>query len=473
MDFAIFVLENNNLPNFLIVLIYDNVFAYEFGNRTFNESSKIGMTALPVTWNTARLLALLLNALSGILQYYDHEQRLDQDAIFGLKFLEAHLRQLDISIKQTEYHPEVFTILRNLSFNFGETARRHLLSMKDSKDLQLADFLLQKRLDVSIVQHRKLDETMRWSSKDMLARNEVHENESGPWFGNSSSFSKCLSSVADDQCNITDDCLKHFLAVNGLIGFQISRQVMLFVMSQALGCKEVVEQKLVQLTNISIDAYVLERCVNIHDEISKFRRDRKKLGRMLNPSNLDSLLEQVFVCLHFGFVEFGDPHVLITALQWQHPSLGCYTAQKPEPVPNLGLSSSFVKNDQNDQIEACRMQTTTIAALTLVTFLRYLLDPGPWAEFRFADHLVQIDQIVAEDHFRHFKYIEWVRDCPHEIHRMPRPPPVAYSPDLIAFMALLFFFIIGSIVAHQLCTGDHNAKIGKTKLLYPYAFKKL
>lgn len=218
------------------------------------------------------------------------------------------------------------------------------------------------------------------------------------------------------------------------------------------------------------------------------------------------MLNLVFVCLHFGFVEFGDPHVLITALQWQHPSLGCYTAQKPEPVPNLGLSSSFVKNDQNDQIgkiwylfvrfhmliiffdhsftitllfflilisEACRMQTTTIAALTLVTFLRYLLDPGPWAEFRFADHLVQIDQIVAEDHFRHFKYIEWVRDCPHEIHRMPRPPPVAYSPDLIAFMALLFFFIIGSIVAHQLCTGDHNAKIGKTKLLYPYAFKKL
>ncbi|KAI1722929.1 hypothetical protein Ddc_07113 [Ditylenchus destructor] len=369
------------------------------------------MTALPVTWNTARLLALLLNSLSGILQYYDHEQRLDQDAIFGLKFLEAHLRQLDISTKQTEYHPEVFTVLRNLSYNFGETARRHLLSMKDSRDRQLGDFLFKKKLDVSIVQHRKLDETMRWSSKDMLARNEF-------------------------------------------------------------GCKEDVEQKLVQLSNISIDAYVLERCVNIHDEISKYRRDRKKLGRMLNPSNLDLLLEQVFVCSHFGFVEFGDPHVLITALQWQHPSLGCYTAQKPEPVPNLGLSS-FAKNDQNDQIDACRMQTTTIAALTLVTFLRYLLDPGPWAEYRFADHLVQIDQIVAEDHFRHFKYIEWVRDFPHEIHRMARPPPVAYSPDLIAFMALLFFFIIGSIVAHQLCTGDHNAKIGKTKLLYPYAFKKL
>lgn len=109
--------------------------------------------------------------------------------------------------------------------------------------------------------------------------------------------------------------------------------------------------------------------------------------------------------------------------------------------------------------------------------MRYLLNPSPWPEFQFADHLVQIDKIISEDRFCHFNYLQWVRDSSillkHESH-LPKPPPMTWSPDLIAFVILLLVFVAGSIVAHYIwgnTVGD-NFKIGG-KRMYPYAFKKL
>lgn len=111
--------------------------------------------------------------------------------------------------------------------------------------------------------------------------------------------------------------------------------------------------------------------------------------------------------------------------------------------------------------------------------MRFLLDPGPWPDLHFADHLVQIDRIISEDRFQRFKYVQWVRDSSlHLMHAsqkiLPKPPPIAWSPDLIAFVILLLIFSVGSIVAHYIWgnnVGD-NFKIGG-KRVYPYAFKKL
>lgn len=39
-----------------------------------------------LTWNTARLLALILNALTGLMQHYKRESTLlDSDSIFALR----------------------------------------------------------------------------------------------------------------------------------------------------------------------------------------------------------------------------------------------------------------------------------------------------------------------------------------------------------------------------------------------------
>lgn len=40
-----------------------------------------------------------------------------------------------------------------------------------------------------------------------------------------------------------------------------------------------------------LDAYISERCSNIHDELVRFRRDKKKLARVVS-SSLDLIMEQ-------------------------------------------------------------------------------------------------------------------------------------------------------------------------------------
>lgn len=43
-----------------------------------------------LTWNTARLLALIFNALTGLMQYYEHESKfLESDSIFALKLAQG------------------------------------------------------------------------------------------------------------------------------------------------------------------------------------------------------------------------------------------------------------------------------------------------------------------------------------------------------------------------------------------------
>uniref|UniRef100_A0A915EL16 Uncharacterized protein n=1 Tax=Ditylenchus dipsaci TaxID=166011 RepID=A0A915EL16_9BILA len=339
--------------------------------------------------------------------------------------------------------------------------------------------LVDKSLSVPFHPHRKLDERLRWGNKDILDRGTEHE--SGPWFVDSSNapshLNQCLFSLISKQCSMPSDCIQKFLTSKGLIGYDISRQVLFVSLAQMAGCNDAIEKMIKENSeNMSIDGFISERCTNIHDEM--VRRDKKKLARIANPS-LDLMMEQVFVCLQYGYLEFANPHSLVTALAWQHPVLGCYTLQKPESIPNLGLSSGLkiVSDNQSDQQGTCLLHTSTVVGLGIVMFLRFLLDPGPWPELRFVDQLVQIDQIVAEDHFEHFKYIDWVRDSnfPHEIRGMPRPPPMAWSPDLVAFMVLLFFCIIGSVIGHHLFTNNKNygRMGGKVKQMYPYAFKKL
>lgn len=90
-----------------------------------------------------------------------------------------------------------------------------------------------------------------------------------------------------------------------------------------------------------------------------------------------------------------------------------------------------------------------------------------------------VDKIVSEDHFSHFKYIKWVRDSSlylmYESNKiLPKPPPINWSPDLIAFVILLLIFVTGTIIAQYIWGNNagNKFKIGK-KRMYPYAFKKL
>lgn len=78
--------------------------------------------------------------------------------------------------------------------------------------------------------------------------------------------------------------------------------------------------------------------------MAKYRKDKKKLAR-ISSSELDLLMEQVFVCLHFGYLDFANPYYIATALAWQHQNLGCYTIQKPENMPKISLGEDILYSD--------------------------------------------------------------------------------------------------------------------------------
>uniref|UniRef100_A0A915EJN2 Uncharacterized protein n=1 Tax=Ditylenchus dipsaci TaxID=166011 RepID=A0A915EJN2_9BILA len=103
------------------------------------------MVALPIamlSWNTARLLALVLNCFSGLMQYYQKEQvanSLDMDAMLGLRLLQGHLRglcELNTINANGGFHPTILSTIRNLSHIAGDIAEKAMLSSKPGDDAQ-------------------------------------------------------------------------------------------------------------------------------------------------------------------------------------------------------------------------------------------------------------------------------------------------------------------------------------------------
>lgn len=146
-------------------------------------------------------------------------------------------------------------------------------------------------------------------------------------------------------------------------------------------------------------------------------------------------------------------------------------------MPEVGIVADLASNDRSNdahqihQEDACHDHTTVVAMASLLIFLNFLMNPSPWPEYHLSDKLMTVDQIVAEDRFRNFRYIDWVKDAhfPSNI-RLPKPPPMAWSPDLIAFMALLFIVVAGSVLAHHLFSSNRYCR---TKRMYHFAYKKL
>ena len=61
--------------------------------------------------------------------------------------------------------------------------------------------------------------------------------------------------------------------------------------------------------------------------------------KMMTNSNIQIFI--AFLCGHQGFVQFGNPHLLLAMLSWQHPELGCWTTKRAEPVPDFGMKAAI------------------------------------------------------------------------------------------------------------------------------------
>lgn len=120
-----------------------------------------------------------------------------------------------------------------------------------------------------------------------------------------------------------------------------------------------------------------------------------------------------------------------------------------------------------------------LAFNALTASLQLLINPPSWPELRLHDQelLVHMNQIPAEERFKQLQYVLWVRDANLPSNLRLRPPPFAWSPDLIAFVILAFVFVAGSVIAHYIFTQQYGHGVGPRphdiKQFYKFAYKRL
>ncbi|KAL3115526.1 hypothetical protein niasHT_018159 [Heterodera trifolii] len=459
------------------------------------------MAVLPpvqlLSWSSARLLALLLNALCGLYQYLDRDKNgidtgrgkadIDWDTPLGLRLIQESLQTIDRQLRGRGFHPTIFSAIRNLSVQ-GDFLLKERMDGTRNRNSEMFEklmplFMVRSRMEFG--EHKLVDEGLRWADKEQSDRSKTSQEGGGGtkdklWLRETADGLSCLLSSMHPKCKISSKCAEYFSA-KGKIGTALSEQLFFLQLLH----EELVTKCSEQLTSAHSDSnfslfgdihpnlttsLTSEKCANIFDELNAWttqKNSRKKLARA-NVEALALLTEQTFLCGRLGFVQFATPQLLVTLLSWQHPKLGCWTAQKPDLINNFGvrtaielemfksvplegkMSAENEKTEMSSREDAhCLPHLSIVAGLAISSvYLRVLLDPGPWPELSLAEHLIQIDGIVAEDKFCHFSYLEWVRDSllAAGVERtglqLLRPPSSSWSPDLIAFVFLLFFIII-------------------------------
>jgi hypothetical protein len=92
-----------------------------------------------LSWNHARLLALILNALGGLELYFDSNPNdLTVNELFGLRRAQTLLHQLDTSFAANGMNKEVFVAIRGLSQKTDMIIERGMDRLK-SKNEKLAE----------------------------------------------------------------------------------------------------------------------------------------------------------------------------------------------------------------------------------------------------------------------------------------------------------------------------------------------
>ncbi|KAI6210039.1 Mediator complex subunit rgr-1 [Aphelenchoides besseyi] len=427
-----------------------------------------------LSWNNARLMALLLNSLTGLLTYFDSNvDDLTLDTLFALRIQQSQLQLLNERFSSNGIHREVFSVIGNLSRRTDRLVERGLDRWKETNSADVL-FLLEPKRQLPLQPYQRLDERWRWQSKSGVefgTKNIEWLNKNGRLFECLLELRVCsqLSSGCQLRFTIDSNASQRPLA-------PVAEQLVYLASVNAFNCTNELDkfidyQTAGHSTPRSTNELAASLCTNFIDETAKIRKDRRRLTRA-DSATVQLLAEQVVTCGRLGFVEFVDPHVLETLFAWQQPKSGCYARTKPEPVPRhgvvdaMGLDDSPVvtskpKEEQSGRDE-CNQRFSSLVLNALVVALRLFVDPPQWPELRLHDQelLVQMHQIAAEDQFATFRYVDWVKDAQLPSDLRLRPPPHAWSPDLIAFVILAFIFVAGSVVAHYVFTQQQRPGIG-------------
>ncbi|KAM3728718.1 UPF0764 protein [Dirofilaria immitis] len=366
------------------------------------------------SWESARLIALVLNALYGLEEYYnDYYKNLSVDGLFGLRIIEGHLRSIDENVDSHDIHAEIMSEIRNLSLMAGIIANKALpfVASRNREYFNQYQFLLHQPYKMDFTPQRT-DERFRWKEKQLkISKGDrisppptlLMEKQKNRCFTNLLLESYNLTGKACN-CHLSDDCMKQMVNQRGFTGHHLTHQILFVAIAIQTSCSSTLSNFVALTKNQTIPIFVTEYCTNMIDELSTLLRNSKIIAR-LDYDERDLLMEQIFTCGQFGFVELSSLHLFASILSWQNPTLGCFTNDNADDIIT-GMDTPYGTNGLDPDL--CSAHSSTVAAGALVVFLRFLLDRGPWPEYYLADQPAVVYGIAAEEKFRQFSYGRWM-----------------------------------------------------------------
>ncbi|KAK6112099.1 hypothetical protein QQG55_46310 [Brugia pahangi] len=432
------------------------------------------MVSTQWSWDSARLIALVLNALYGLEQYYNSCYKdLNADGLFGLRIIEGHLKSIQEHVDGRGVDSEIMDEIRNLSLMASMIANKSLpfVASRDREYFNEYQFLLHRPYKMNFIPQRT-NERFRWKEKQ-LKTSKSDKIFPPPILLAEKQSSRCFTelllansnlTVKPYNCHLSIDCMERMLNQRGFTGYQLTRQILYVSIALQTSCSSTLSNFIFLTRNQTITSFVTEHCTNMVDELTVLLRNPRITAR-LNSDERDLLMEQIFTCGQFGFVELSSLHFFASILSWQNPTLGCFMNDKSDTM--IGDVNNSYRNDGlNSVSDICSARSATVAAGALAVYLRFLLDRGPWPEYYLADQPVVVYGIAAEEKFRQFSYGRWVRDSFISSVRHARPPEIGWSPDLFAYFLLLSIMLGGFIISH-FCYKP------RVKQFYHFSYKKL
>lgn len=416
--------------------------------------------------NTAKLVALLLNALFGIIQHSRSTVSTAEpsvDLVFGLRVIQGESNRLADHLSTRSPPDTLVDILRSVSREAAEAA--DALGNHTREDSPIQYEKLRRLLELPYplwqrLSERKTTPHLIWSARTMFSSNLTDEISNR-------CISELFSSSVDGDCRPSRDCLDVMLHTKHLANYALSRQLIYFTVAtrQKLCRKALLSYWKMNQTALTV--HLNEFCSNVIHEMELFLSRAPKDLDSLTPLQKDLLMQHVFVCGQHGFVDVIQPRVLWMLLGQQNDA-GCFPLPANDAPPEIGRRLLAVAQSR----PGCSGHSTSVGAGASMVYLNLLLSSSNWADFHLADAAFNVPhREVPHNRFSQMNWQLWTKDREKSLDDDFIPdgePPRLHNvkSDIIAFIAI-FLGIFILIAAIQSYCGS------STKQLYAYAYKKL
>ncbi|GMT32287.1 hypothetical protein PFISCL1PPCAC_23584 [Pristionchus fissidentatus] len=414
--------------------------------------------------NTAKLVALLLNALSGILQYSRSDgAEPSVDLVFGIRVIQGESDRLANQLSTRSPPEGLVDQLRTIAREAGEAAEALSKAVRDDSPIQYDK--LRRLLDLPYplsqrTVERKADHHLVWSARTMFSSNLTDEMSNR-------CISELFTSTVEGGCRPSRECLEVMLHTKHLANYALSRQLIYFtVASRQKFCRKALLSYW-SMNQTALTVHLNELCSNVHHEMELFLSRAPKDLDSLTPLQKDLLMQHVFVCGQHGFVDVVQPRVLWMLLGQQNEA-GCYPLPANDAPPEIGRRLLAVAPPR----AGCSGHSTSVAAGASMVYLNLLLSSSNWADFHLADASFGLPhREIPHNRFTQLNWQLWTKNRQEAIEADFIPdgePPTLHNikSDVIAFIAIfLGIFVLIAAIQHY-CGSS-------TKQLYAYAYKKL